>query len=133
MIETKRKSLEICRDLWSWLADNPSKFKDEWPGWSVYGECMLECPCCEYVIKTLKNTCSKCILAGYAWESTCMNNNSPFILWQLAQRTIINSSVFTQDGLLARTKYATIIKNACIKALSELPEELPLQLNQSST
>ena len=36
---TKRKALEITRDLWAWLAKNPSKDKNEWPGWAIHALC----------------------------------------------------------------------------------------------
>ena len=32
---SKRKALEICIELWSWLGSTGSAYKEEWPGWKM--------------------------------------------------------------------------------------------------
>ena len=45
---TKIKALEICEELWSWLAKTGNGYKSDWPGWNKYGEMVNDCPCCDY-------------------------------------------------------------------------------------
>lgn len=52
---TRKKALEICRDLWRWLAKDPDRMKEEWPGWKTTGRMAHDCPCCQYVTTKLKS------------------------------------------------------------------------------
>lgn len=45
---TKRETLTICLDLWTWLAKHPDKDKSDWPGWEKLRAFVNDCPCCEY-------------------------------------------------------------------------------------
>jgi hypothetical protein len=77
---TKKKALEICRDLWTWLAEHPYKQKSEWPGWNKYGEMRNSCPCCEYAFQNIGGACtSKCLIR---WPGgSCTEPESPFAEW----------------------------------------------------
>lgn len=44
---TRKKSIELCILLWSWLAKTGKK-KWEWPGWKKYGDIKEQCWFCEY-------------------------------------------------------------------------------------
>ena len=74
---TKKLALEICRDLWNWLGENPGRDKQSWPGWRSNGgdiQTMVAlCPCCEYVHRGKNRKCriekSHCPLSGL-WHDT---------------------------------------------------------------
>ena len=85
----KISALRICRDLWIWLRENPFQPKYMWPGWDCRGgnvkECIMGCPCCEYLkVKDVKD-CRGCPLNGYAWKdnpfSPCVREGSPYEAW----------------------------------------------------
>lgn len=94
---TKIKALEICEELWSWLAKTGNGYKDDWPGWNKYGEMENECPCCEYN-NQFSNfgefTCSKCPIKWISEKEkedfydcgypNCQQGPSPFAKWEIA-------------------------------------------------
>ena len=45
--EIKKRALEICLELWEWLADEDGRQKGDWPGWAEHGDMLHNCPCCE--------------------------------------------------------------------------------------
>ena len=47
---TKKLALEITEELWTWLAEEDGRKKEDWPGWEKYGEMRLDCPLCEYAL-----------------------------------------------------------------------------------
>ena len=110
---TERKALEICRDLWRWLAKNPHMLKDDWPGWISQGEMQSNCPCCEYVVQHSKTkSCDDCPLAG-RWNKSnpsqyCAGERSLYYRWTLAV------------GLKTQASIALEIHNACLQALKAL-------------
>ena len=78
---TRVKALEICRDLWDYLAETGSYDKNDWPGWREHGRMRHACPCCEYA----KMDCSFCLFLG-CWRNTdfstpCCDLVSPFRKW----------------------------------------------------
>ena len=44
---TKKKSMEICIELWTYLEETGNE-KEDWSGWEKYGEMRDQCPLCEY-------------------------------------------------------------------------------------
>ncbi len=48
----ERMYKQLHYDLWNWLANNPGKEKDDWPGWAMikknYGRVANLCFACEY-------------------------------------------------------------------------------------
>lgn len=114
---TKREALTICRDLWYWLAENPTQSKHDWPGWKTAGYMLDNCPCCHYMAKNCLmcrnetphcETPDPCILP---WpQNNCMAAGSPYIHWR---RAVDNN---------ARKKYAKEIVEMCRNALDELDE-----------
>ncbi|MBP2663523.1 MAG: hypothetical protein H6Q71_1471 [Firmicutes bacterium] len=63
--------------LWNWLADNPDKRKQQWPGWQCYA--MGDCFACEYDY-LLGDSCINCPLV---WPGKFCNgdSNGLFIKW----------------------------------------------------
>lgn len=118
---TKKKALEITKELWEWLAETGEDYKGEWPGWKKYkaygnskrsGRFDSHCGLCEYARrKSHVDTCSYCPLYG-KWvagdsESNCLESDSPFSLWEQA------------EDIRSRRKYAKIIADLCSEALNK--------------
>ena len=81
---TKREALRICSELWAWLAENPSRNKDEWPGWCDCGEMSNDCPCCEYTLAADNGPCRKCPMRSlwtFDGDVYCLHKDSPFLAW----------------------------------------------------
>jgi len=81
---TKRKAVEITKELWEWCAET-GESKWQWPKWRKYGEFHASCPLCEYAERHT-GACSPCPLLGM-WSdgstmSRCMDFGSPFLMWK---------------------------------------------------
>lgn len=122
---TKRRALEICRDLWLWLEENPGKRKGDWPGWKNI-DIGDDCPCCAYVreqppIKDGIMDCLKCPLlslwpakrVGYRVMVPCERPTSPYWKW------------WDRDAPVNRNKtyYARKIRVAAEQELAKLDAE----------
>ena len=44
---TKKKAMEICIELWTYLEET-GNLKGYWPEWEKYGPMAMNCPLCEY-------------------------------------------------------------------------------------
>jgi hypothetical protein len=141
MALTKRRALEICCDLWAWLAKNPNEEKENWPEWEFnegsVPEMVNYCPCCEYVCQFFKITeqelsgahCPKCPLAG-KWHAPEMDNKLARTNEKYNQkRTPTEIMCDDETGLFslwvvprdeARAYYAKAIRDIAIEALKEL-------------
>lgn len=107
MIEklTKKKALEICIELWTWLAETGSEYKFDWPGWKEYGDIWAHCPCCEY---QKQNPVSNCLIfSGINGKCTCTKEDSVYTKWNSA-------------GTSTRKEYAQQIVDLAKQKLSEL-------------
>lgn len=119
---TRRKALEICKELWGWLRDNPDKRPNEcdegrksrWPGWEKYGELRNLCPCCEYSAQHGFMYCADTCLIANVWGGgvgdSCLTPGKPYNAWCAAETPRI------------RKKYAQQIVDGCIEALAKLPK-----------
>ena len=62
------------KELWNYLAENPTKWKEDWPGWKInggeYSKVDSHCFACEF---TICGTCYDCPLI---WPSGCCTNYS---------------------------------------------------------
>jgi hypothetical protein len=70
---TKEKALEMCVELWSWLAENPTKEKSDWPGWEGKKKegYWNGCPCCEWMTRNYPDW----KWAGpREWEERCIDS-----------------------------------------------------------
>ena len=120
---TKTEALELCQDMWKWLAKNPEQPKHNWPGWKRKGgyvpSFVFDCPCCQFVsngtrklvgcstLETAANRkqISRCPLKAL-WPKGCCHEDSPFHKW------------FHEIG--DRTEHATKIAEACERELKKL-------------
>jgi hypothetical protein len=65
---TRKKAIELCIELWTWLAKTGSKNKKDWPGWKKYKICSVwDCFFCDYAMKKAETglsdeACSYCPL-----------------------------------------------------------------------
>jgi len=124
---TRKRSLEVCRDLWDWLSKNPKKAKKDWPGWydiaSKY-KTSRNCPCCDYIHQfgIVLNSWDICPLKGY-WvkgdtSASCLKFDSIYDKWK-------NASIecFRKDNSVNRNPrrkakyYAEKIRDAAITEL----------------
>ena len=94
---TRKQALKVCYELWLWLAENPSKFKYDWPGWEKYGRMFNWCPCCEYA----DHCCKRCPLHSFWPNGFCTALYSSYANWRSA----------TMDK--QRRTFALKIANAC--------------------
>lgn len=90
---TRKKSLEITRELWAWMKEHPPCSKRDWPGWGKYGVMVNRCPLCEYSMqfgKLLTPSARgelRCPLCPYFKRfGRCEDSESPFALWRRAYR-----------------------------------------------
>lgn len=109
---TKEEALQHCYDLWSWLAENPSKEKWHWPNWD-YNEGNLrashDCFACEFR-KQHKLGCTACIIPCFASPGHCGEDNSPYAHWTV------------YESLESRIRSAEIIRDSAKEALAALRE-----------
>lgn len=86
---TRKKSIELCILLWTWLAETGKK-KYDWPEWVNYGEIKNECWFCEYC-KYRDNAskgpylgCKRCPLVK-SLGVNCFDNDSFYDKWENAE------------------------------------------------
>lgn len=115
---TKRKALELCHDLWVWVAKQHKGASDDWemkrgwPGMKLQ-RFANNCPCCEYAKNSDGSVdCERCPLINH-WNAPamsgalCMNSKSPYALWK------------NRSGKAA-SRQALIISNAAKCELAKL-------------
>jgi len=98
-LTTSRQAVEWTRDLWRWMALNPTMRKIDWPGWQTRGSCISDCACCEYVWQRkagnphARHACDGCPLID-RWsqiakpdsEYACVDYpDSPYSKWRAAE------------------------------------------------
>ena len=91
------------KKLWNYLAENPTEYKGDWPGWEVnggeYSEVDSHCFACEF---TLGGTCCDCPLI---WPNGCCTGYGG----------LYNTWVNTSINLEKRTSLALKIANLPVK------------------
>ena len=101
---TRKKAIELCDELWTWLAKT-GKDKEDWPGWEKYGKMAFECPFCEYgshqaeirdSYMSLSDACPYCPFEG---KGFCRCNSLYFSEWKMAKEN---------ENITARKKYAKL-------------------------
>lgn len=99
MTKKLQKALENHRKMWGWLADNPDKFKEDWPEWKANGgrfvyrdnDCFL---CDMYLDPDSDPPCPKCVDWGvemgknvFEDDVPCEMDGSPFSNWRHTHST----------------------------------------------
>lgn len=87
---TRKKAIELCIELWTWLAETGAK-KRYWPKWAEYGNAAFNCPFCEYSRQqaekkgegylSLSDTCPYCPFGGKQFRCNSLYFND----WKIAQ------------------------------------------------
>lgn len=108
----KKELREYCidnhREMWHWLAENPTNVKKDWPGWDLHNNDVFDrersryCFLCGYVSAYPNKSCSDCLLdwgISEFCELTGLDGDTYF------ERYCLSGS--SKD----RTKYAEIIAN----------------------
>lgn len=74
-------------DLWTWLADNPDKRKEGWPGWAEkcykYDGHSISTGC--FLCEAMKGDCRVCPLTQGDYPECCASG-SLYDLWKHARR-----------------------------------------------
>src|SRR5690348_4261408 len=110
---TKKQALELCAELWHWIAKQNKRHegvgpKYWWPGFDRR-EIINACPCCEFAKDARGRVdCNKCPLLS-TWKPDgvnvpCYSPKSPYLKW-------LNST-----GKSA-SRYASIIAKASVREL----------------
>ncbi len=131
-MKTDREVLVECRELWSWLAENPGEDKiDYFVAKGIKDLPYYLCPCCEKVktvIDSLSGCKTHCPLFSYWAKSVdidviaadrdvmCENNeNSSYKKWRRANLPPMNKKL--------KTKYAKLIVKACERRIVKIDKE----------
>ena len=126
---TKRKALEISKELWTWLAETGEEFKQDWPGWKKYGKMIHYCPCCEYVGQQGKYSIDRTLCEGCPlielWPDDCELDHGDDYAYNFDDdddKTAWENWNYA-DSAEDRNKYAALIVDGCDEALAALPKE----------
>jgi len=102
---TKKKAIELHRELWDWLYYHPTEEKEDWPRWKknggdiprVYADCFL----CEYDQQHGGSYCGETCILDWSPPHGCFGseNNGAFCRWDRARNP------------KTREKYAKIIRD----------------------
>jgi len=92
---TKKKAIELHRELWDWLYHNPSKDKTDWPRWRGNGGDLLYV----YNLCFLCESSTFCCLLDWSPTYSCMTHNSWYKKYLYAKSS------------KTRKKYAKIIRD----------------------
>ena len=81
---TRKKAIDLCIELWTWLAET-GKTKEDWPEWEKYDPVMSDCWFCEYVNQR-KNYSDRCKSCPYNRKyGHCYNPESYYDCWEDAE------------------------------------------------
>ena len=82
---TKKRAIELHRELWDWLYHHPSKIKEDWPRWEKNGGDIPytknDCFLCDYLNKVIRQSCFRypCILD---WgQQCCFDAGAYYTIW----------------------------------------------------
>lgn len=99
---TKKKAIELHKELWDWLYHHPSNLKRHWPRWKWNGGDIAyvkhNCFPCGYKASTIKSCFDvPCILD---WGTQCcFDNKAYFTIWDVSKSP------------KTRKKYARLIRD----------------------
>ena len=79
---------ELHKDLWNWLAENPSKQKYDWPKWPIYtNQARSNCFACREAqirhdeISLTEAYCLSCPITWGNSMNSCTDPGSPYSAW----------------------------------------------------
>lgn len=136
--ENKDLAISLHREMWNWLADNPSKDKKDWPRWRKNGgdieHCFASCFMCEYASAHSANTkiAINCHICPLAWPSFLKDVRCENICFFKEYR---NNNKFSHG--LFRKLFQSLVENPSLherishlsRVIANLPERpLPLRI-----
>lgn len=78
-------------ELWTWLADNPDKSKEDWPEWEghtvytgIYNNTNINAHC--FLCEAMRGNCEACPLTQDIYPE-CTASGSLYNLWRHAKRS----------------------------------------------
>lgn len=99
---TKERAIENHRRLWHWVADNPSKQKEDWPGWNEEGyHTQNLCFLCQYRVD--KASERKCCLLDWG-EHSCIREGSIYERYEGSSDLEKRSRLAREIALLKESK-----------------------------
>lgn len=137
----KRTALQFTEDLWTWLAVNPEKEKEDYPEWEKNGgsipDMVYDCPCCEYIVSVAgltgpdelerwgynRKDCARCPLSKLWPNGDCQSARSPFMAWW-------NANPKGRFGRLIRVSNATMIADAAREERLRLERKVKFRKNR---
>jgi len=119
---TKQQALQICYDMWSWLAANPEKEKTDWLTLNPQIEKLnSQCSCCEYVSRLRANTsngmnCNLCPLVNF-WKQHGLSfdieyRNKKAVYQDYCMSSVYNEWHHSAGNHAQRQRLAELIANA---------------------
>ena len=93
---SRKKAIELCIELWEWLAKTGAESKSDWPGWQKYGYVTCNCWFCEYQEQQYEKYkpdnkenkegfCRYCPLTKIKVDCMPSNNGSLYLKWKSAK------------------------------------------------
>jgi len=80
----KKEAIRLHRELWNWLAENPTKKNSDWPGWKEHKDAEFSCFLCHYDREKTTDTTS-CNFCPLDWGNSAgcygVKLNGYFIIW----------------------------------------------------
>ena len=116
---TKQRALEVCIEMWDWLAENPDKQKhhaieelnldsDELGGYNcsacAYEDQMRESITCKGLVA--KRVCHYCPM--WTGKEKCNSSTSPYHIWLVNSAYSLRSEAAKDIANLAREKLAKL-------------------------
>ena len=115
--ESKPLTLSLHREMWTWLADNPSKRKEDWPRWNAEVQvCKSYCFLCEF--SQNKGGCCSCPVKWPSTSPTVFCVFSTTMDWASGMPDISNGLYNLwrcEDNINLRARYARRISNLAPK------------------
>ncbi len=83
---TKKLALQITEELWTWLAEEDGRCKEDWLGWVKYGGMDRNCALCELYNESQTGRCPEC---PYSREfGHCQKGTKPYNEWRYDHKKV---------------------------------------------
>jgi len=99
---TRKRAIELCIELWEWLAET-GREKEDWPRWEEFGDILSHCWLCEYD----RRQCIRYHRLGEDWYCYYCPYNKKFGRCDENSNTLY-SSWSRQDNEEGSKKYAKL-------------------------
>jgi len=111
---TKKRTIELHKELWDWLSKHPNAEKYQWPKWKNFPYISHDCFLCAYAREQQLNTnsfASKCYFCiakdGWGYDALCNHCEDVYSIFTLWKR----SDHFPK----LKREFAKLIRDVCDK------------------